>query len=226
MATSAKSVKTSINSPRRNWLVDEGNNSPLTSTESSTQAASSQQERNINPESKQPLTIFEQARQHVGWQYNAGRDINITNVHSQAELADELQKIRQEVAAAQRHNVISSQAALDLQSQLAQIIGQMRSEQPQPYMIQKQLDTTRDYLRDESVRMAQQMPKQSSNLFTFLIGIATLVAISFDLGITAAIVTGLFGVATSRLQRQAATQRPEIRTQRRFNEASGRPRQK
>ena len=148
----------------------------------------------------QPIVTFEQAHQQVGWQYNAGRDINIINVQSRGELADELTKMQEQVKEGSEHEVISAEIAAHLQEQLKTINEQLRSDQRQDDAILKELQKTRAYLQAESDKLAQQIPQKrnDSGFFRLLVGVATLGTIAFDLGLTAAIVTGLFGLAAKQ----------------------------
>lgn len=164
----------------------------------------------VNPPSEsfiaiQPLVTFEQANQQVGWQYNAGRDI-IINVQSPDKLATKLVEMKEQIEQGSAHEVISTEVAKDMRQQLDTMIEYLRSDQPQAEAILAELSTSRRYLQEASVKLAQQIPQQRTDkgFSHFLAGVATLVAISFDLGLTAAVVAGLFGLAV-RSESEEAT---------------------
>jgi hypothetical protein len=153
----------------------------------------------VETTANQASVIFEQAYQQVGWQYNAGRDI-IINVQSRGELATALSEMQQQMVDGFNHQVINEAVARQMWQQLDTIIKQLQSTQPQVESILKDLRTTREYLQEESVRLAQHIPPQHDErgFFHLLVGMATLFAIAFDLGATAAVVTSLFGLSLHR----------------------------
>lgn len=76
------------------------------------------------------MTTFDQRGQQLSDQYNAARDININEVQDKNELANELEKLRQEVERAKELDAISQDAAVEAEYHLLQATKEAKKETP------------------------------------------------------------------------------------------------
>lgn len=102
--------------------------------------------------------------QQVGWQYNAGRDINITNVHSWDGLAEQIDKIQTEIENASRYEIISADRAEAIQTQLAAIRVEMHQADCNQQAILADLYNVQSHVGAASRELAQKVEECSQKI--------------------------------------------------------------
>ncbi|MCE7986392.1 MAG: hypothetical protein DYG89_34910 [Caldilinea sp. CFX5] len=95
--------------------------------------------------------------QEVGWQYNAGRDIHITNVHSWDGLAEQMDKIHAEIAQAHKYQAINAEQDAAIQSQLARIGIEMRNHNHDQEVIMDGLYEAQSQVDAASMELVQKI---------------------------------------------------------------------
>jgi hypothetical protein len=76
------------------------------------------------------MSVFDQRGQHVNYQYNAHGDINFGQVQDRAQLAQELDRLRQELTEAARQQAIDAETEADASYQLQKAALQARQSEP------------------------------------------------------------------------------------------------
>jgi hypothetical protein len=76
------------------------------------------------------MSVFDQREQQVNYQYNAAGDINFANVQNKANVATQLQKLEEEVTRAAQTGSLSSEVAIDVESNLKKATIQAQKENP------------------------------------------------------------------------------------------------
>jgi nucleotidyltransferase/DNA polymerase involved in DNA repair len=76
------------------------------------------------------MSVFDQRGQHVRYQYNAHGDINFGQVQDRAQLAQELDRLRKELAEAARQRAIDADSEADASYQLQKAALQARQSEP------------------------------------------------------------------------------------------------
>lgn len=102
--------------------------------------------------------------QHVGWQYNAGRDINITNVQSWDGLAEQIDKIQIEIENASRYEIISADRTEAIQIQLAAIRAEMHQADCNQQAILANLYNVQSHVGAASRELAQKVEECSQKI--------------------------------------------------------------
>lgn len=68
------------------------------------------------------MAIFDQQGQQVNYQYNAAGNINLGSVQNQAQLANQLEKLKAELSAAAEAQVIDAETFTDAEYQMTKAI--------------------------------------------------------------------------------------------------------
>ena len=100
-----------------------------------------------NPEAPR-MTMFDQRGQQVQYQYNAAGDINIDQATNKDSLADELEKLKQEVELARASNAIDGDIATETEYHLLQAMKEARKERPEKASFLKHVTSAKELLGD------------------------------------------------------------------------------
>lgn len=76
------------------------------------------------------MASFDMRGQRVTNQYNAGRDINFSNVQTSLDLVAELEKIREEFELAKGTTIVNEEIATDAEYQVTKAIQQAKKPEP------------------------------------------------------------------------------------------------
>jgi hypothetical protein len=93
------------------------------------------------------MSFFDQRGQSVTYQYNAAGDINVGAVHTPADLAGQLEKLRTELSRAEAAEAITQDAATDAGYQITKAIQQTQKPAPNTATIEQHLTNARTSLR-------------------------------------------------------------------------------
>ena len=94
------------------------------------------------------MSVFDQRGQEVSYQYNAAGDINFGNVQNAVDIAQELEKLQQEVAAAAESGALDAETAIDAESNLKKAALQAKKENPDKKTLLGYLEQTRKILQE------------------------------------------------------------------------------
>lgn len=90
---------------------------------------------------------FDQRGQRVNYQYNAAGNINFGQVNNQADLVDELEKLKSEVAKAGDAQVIDAEIVTDIQYQLQKAVEQAKKPEPNKNVVIEHLNKAKDFIK-------------------------------------------------------------------------------
>lgn len=90
---------------------------------------------------------FDQRGQRVNYQYNAAGNINFGQVNNQADLVDELEKLKSEVARAGDAQVIEAELVTDVQYQLQKAVEQAKKPEPNKNVVVEHLNKAKDFIK-------------------------------------------------------------------------------
>lgn len=76
------------------------------------------------------MSVFDQRGQQVQYQYNAAGNISINAVRDKDGLADELEKLKQEIEQAKHSNAVNADVAVEAEYHLLQATKEARKDQP------------------------------------------------------------------------------------------------
>jgi len=98
------------------------------------------------------MAIFDQRGQQVNYQYNAAGDINLGSVQNQAQLVEELGKLKSELSKAAEAEVIDAEVFTDADYQMTKAIQQAKKPEPNKKSVTDHLNNAKSVL--ESVTAA------------------------------------------------------------------------
>ncbi len=96
------------------------------------------------------MPIFDQRGQQVNYQYNAAGDINLGSVQNQAQLIEELGKLKSELSKAAEAQVIDAEIFTDADYQMTKAIQQAKKPEPDKKGIMDHLNNTKSLLEGVS----------------------------------------------------------------------------
>ena len=99
------------------------------------------------------MTNFYQQGQNVGYQQNAGGDINLNNVqtslnniHNQAQLIQELEKLKSELSKFAKAQIVDEESFTDADYQMTKAIQKMKQPSPDKKGIIGHLNNAKSFL--------------------------------------------------------------------------------
>lgn len=92
------------------------------------------------------MSVFDQRNQQVNTQYNAAGDINFNNVQNPVDFANELKKLKVELARISEDYAIDGEIVTDADYQLTKTIQQAEKEQPSKTSILEHLNNAKGFL--------------------------------------------------------------------------------
>jgi hypothetical protein len=94
------------------------------------------------------MATFDQRGQHVQYQYNAAGDINFGAVQDRADLVQELEKLKAELARAQQAGAVDEDRATDAEYQLTKAVQQARKPDPDKKSLLTYLNNAKSLVDD------------------------------------------------------------------------------
>jgi ABC-type branched-subunit amino acid transport system substrate-binding protein len=115
------------------------------------------------------MAIFDQRGQQVNYQYNAAGDINLGSVQNQAQLIEELSKLKSELSKAAEAQVIDAEIFTDADYQMTKAIQQAKKSEPDTKGIMDHLNNTKSLL--EGVTAASGIVAALNNVVQLVVGL-------------------------------------------------------
>lgn len=94
------------------------------------------------------MSVFDQRGQHVQYQFNAARDINLEGLQSLDQLAAALAKLRAEIDKAKQSGTVPEDIALDAQHHLLEASREAKSAKPDKSAFLETIGKAKDLLKD------------------------------------------------------------------------------
>ncbi|MGB3262492.1 MAG: hypothetical protein WBA89_00910 [Microcoleus sp.] len=94
------------------------------------------------------MSAFDQRGQKVNYQYNAAGDINFASVQNQADLVNELEKLKSEITKAGNAQVIDVEIVTDVQYQIQKAVDQSQKPEPNKNAILEHLIQAKEVIKN------------------------------------------------------------------------------
>ncbi|MEG4233566.1 hypothetical protein QUA40_15830 [Microcoleus sp. Pol11C3] len=94
------------------------------------------------------MSAFDQRGQKVNYQYNAAGDINFATVQNQADLVNELEKLKFEITKAGDAQVIDAEIVTDVQYQIQKAVDQSKKPEPNKNAILEHLIQAKEFIKN------------------------------------------------------------------------------
>ena len=94
------------------------------------------------------MSVFDQRAQKVNYQYNAAGDINFATVQNQADLVNELEKLKSEITKAGDAQVIDAEIVTDVQYQIQKAVDQSKKPEPNKNAIVENLIQAKEFIKN------------------------------------------------------------------------------
>ncbi len=95
------------------------------------------------------MSQFDQRGQWVyGSQYNVGRDLNFGAVQNSADLASELEKLKNEVTRTKQEGILDKKKATDVEYQITKAAQEAEEPKPDKKTILDHLKTAKSFIED------------------------------------------------------------------------------
>jgi hypothetical protein len=115
------------------------------------------------------MAVFDQRGQQVNYQYNAAGDINLGFVQNQAQLVEELGKLKAELSKAAEAQVIDADVFTDADHQMTKAIQQAKKPEPNKKNITEYLNNAKSIL--VSITAASEIVTALNEVIQLVIGL-------------------------------------------------------
>jgi hypothetical protein len=115
------------------------------------------------------MAVFDQRGQQVNYQYNAAGDINLGFVQNQAQLVEELGKLKAELSKAAEAQVIDADVFTDADYQMTKAIQQAKKPEPNKKNITEYLNNAKSIL--VSITAASEIVTALNEVIQLVIGL-------------------------------------------------------
>jgi hypothetical protein len=115
------------------------------------------------------MAVFDQRGQQVNYQYNAAGDINLGFVQTQAQLVEELGKLKAELSKAAEAQVIDADVFTDADYQMTKAIQQAKKPEPNKKNITEYLNNAKSIL--VSITAASEIVTALNEVIQLVIGL-------------------------------------------------------